>query len=76
MVRHGGLGGGGRARRYFKTRELPDPEGAVVRPGPGGAVHRLGRKSARAARRFVRDRPRPADAPRRTPTRVGRLRDG
>lgn len=70
------LGSGpARYKDSLKTRELPVYEGAVVRTGPGGAAYRLGREPARAARRFVRGRPRLADAARRTLTGLGRLRE-
>ncbi|MEV5545847.1 GNAT family N-acetyltransferase [Streptomyces sp. NPDC052309] len=70
------LGSGpARYKDSFKTRDLRVYEGAVVRPGPGGAVHWLGREPARAARRFVRDRPRLAHAARRVLAEAGRLRD-
>ncbi|CAM5474954.1 hypothetical protein SHIRM173S_08780 [Streptomyces hirsutus] len=70
------LGSGpARYKDSLKTRELPVYEGAVVRPGPGGAAYRLSREPARAARRFVRDRPRLAGAARHALEEVGRLRD-
>ncbi|MFC7015159.1 GNAT family N-acetyltransferase [Streptomyces viridiviolaceus] len=70
------LGSGpARYKESFKTRDLRVYEGAVVRPGPGGAVHWLGREPARTARRFVRDRPRLARTARRALAEVGRLRD-
>ncbi|MEU6525742.1 GNAT family N-acetyltransferase [Streptomyces sp. NPDC046924] len=70
------LGSGpARYKDSFKTRELPVYEGAVVRPAPGGTAYRLSREPARAARRFVRDRPRLAGAVRRTLEEAGRLRD-
>ncbi|MFD3735757.1 GNAT family N-acetyltransferase [Streptomyces sp. NPDC058632] len=69
------LGSGpARYKDSLKTRELPVYEGAVVRPVPGGAAYRLSREPVRAARRFVRDRPRLAGAARRTLEEVGRLR--
>ncbi|MGC3004402.1 GNAT family N-acetyltransferase, partial [Streptomyces sp. G35A] len=59
------LGSGpARYKDSLKTRELRVYEGAVVRPGPGGAAYRLGREPARAARRFVRGHPRLAGAAR------------
>ncbi|MER5995013.1 GNAT family N-acetyltransferase [Streptomyces viridosporus] len=70
------LGSGpARYKDSLKTRELRVYEGAVVRPGPGGALYRLGREPARAAHRFVRDRPRLAGAARRVLQEAGRLRD-
>ncbi len=70
------LGSGpARYKESFKTRDLRVYEGAVVRPGPGGVLHRLGRDPVRAARRFVRDRPRLARAAARTLEGVGRLRE-
>lgn len=69
------LGSGpARYKESLKTRDLRVYEGVVVRPVPGGAVHWLGREPARAARRFVRNRPRLADAATRTLKEVGRLR--
>ncbi|MGY0071545.1 GNAT family N-acetyltransferase [Streptomyces sp. QTS137] len=69
------LGSGpARYKDSLKTRELPVYEGAVVRPVPGGAAYRLSREPARAARRFVRDRPRLAGAARRALEEAGRLR--
>ncbi|MFF5255947.1 GNAT family N-acetyltransferase [Streptomyces leeuwenhoekii] len=70
------LGSGpARYKDSFKTRDIPVHEGAVIRPGPGGAAYRLGREPARLARRFVRDRPRLADAAARTLAHLGRLRE-
>ncbi|MEG8275194.1 GNAT family N-acetyltransferase [Streptomyces sp. AHA2] len=70
------LGSGpARYKESLKTRDLRVYEGAVVRPVPGGAVHWLGREPARAARRFVRNRPRLAGAAARTLEELGRLRD-
>ncbi|MEV5432696.1 GNAT family N-acetyltransferase [Streptomyces sp. NPDC052701] len=70
------LGSGpARYKESFKTRDLRVYEGAVVRPGPGGAAYRLRREPVRAARRFVRHRPRLAGAAARTLTELGRLRD-
>ncbi|CAL9339001.1 hypothetical protein SUDANB58_00226 [Streptomyces sp. enrichment culture] len=70
------LGSGpARYKDSFKTRDDVVYEGAVVRPGPGGAAYLLGREPARAARRFVRGRPRLAGAAAGTLTRLGRLRD-
>ncbi|WP_016823326.1 GNAT family N-acetyltransferase [Streptomyces viridosporus] len=75
-VRMVDLGSGpARYKDSLKTRELRVYEGAVVRPGPGGALYRLGREPARAAHRFVRDRPRLAGAARRVLQEAGRLRD-
>ncbi|MFI9821446.1 GNAT family N-acetyltransferase [Streptomyces sp. NPDC052013] len=74
-VRMVDLGSGpARYKDSLKTRELRVYEGAVIRPGPGGAAYRLGREPARAARRFVRGRPRLAGAVRRTLAEAGRLR--
>ncbi|MFC9954530.1 hypothetical protein ACFVIN_29585 [Streptomyces prasinus] len=70
------LGSGpARYKDSLKTRELPVYGGAVVRPVPGGAAYRLSREPARAARRFVSDRPRLAGAARRALEGAGRLRD-
>ncbi|MDN3248713.1 GNAT family N-acetyltransferase [Streptomyces mutabilis] len=70
------LGSGpARYKESFKTGELRVYEGAVVRPGPGGALQRLGREPVRAARRFVRDRPRLARTAARTLEGLGRLRE-
>ncbi|MEU3735247.1 GNAT family N-acetyltransferase [Streptomyces sp. NPDC033538] len=70
------LGSGpARYKESFKTRDLTVHAGAVVRPGPGGALHRLGREPVRAARRFVRDRPRLARTAARALEELGRLRD-
>lgn len=70
------LGSGpARYKDSFKTRDIPVYEGAVVRLGPGGAAFRLGREPARIARRFVRNRPRLAEAAATTLTRLGRLRE-
>ncbi|MFE6525278.1 GNAT family N-acetyltransferase [Streptomyces sp. NPDC057794] len=70
------LGSGpARYKDSLKTRDLRVYEGAVVRPVPGGAVHWLGREPARAARRFVRNRPRLANAAARGLEELGRLRD-
>ncbi|WP_190200708.1 GNAT family N-acetyltransferase [Streptomyces djakartensis] len=69
------LGSGpARYKDSFKTRDLRVYEGSVVRPVPGGAVHWLGREPARAARGFVRNRPRLAGAAARALEGVGRLR--
>lgn len=71
------LGSGpARYKESLKTRDLRVYEGAVVRAVPGGAVHWLGREPARAARRFVRNRPGLAAAAARTLKEVGRLRGG
>lgn len=71
------LGSGpARYKDSLKTRDLRVYEGAVVRPVPGGAAHRLGREPARAARRFVRNRPRLAGAAARTLEELSRLRGG
>ncbi|WP_461082116.1 GNAT family N-acetyltransferase [Streptomyces deserti] len=67
--------GAARYKESFKTRDLRVYEGAVVRRGPGGAVHWLRREPARAARRFVRHRPRLAGAASRALAEVGRLRN-
>ncbi|MFI8192355.1 GNAT family N-acetyltransferase [Streptomyces sp. NPDC085946] len=67
--------GAARYKESFKTRDLRVYEGAVVRPGPGGALHLLRREPPRAARRFVRDRPRLAGAAARTLAELGRLRE-
>ncbi|MGC5039804.1 GNAT family N-acetyltransferase [Streptomyces sp. DT190] len=70
------LGSGpARYKESLKTRDLRVYEGAVVRPVPGGAAHRLAREPARSARRFVRNRPRLAGAAARTLEELGRLRD-
>ncbi|MFF8779001.1 GNAT family N-acetyltransferase [Streptomyces sp. NPDC015140] len=70
------LGSGpARYKESFKTRDLRVYEGAVVRPGPGGAVHRMRRDPVRAARRFVRDRPRLARTAARALQELGRVRD-
>ncbi|GGL68042.1 cellulose biosynthesis protein CelD [Streptomyces fumigatiscleroticus] len=70
------LGSGpARYKESLKTRDLLVHEGAVVCPGPGGAAYRLGREPARAARRFVRNRPRLAGAAARTLAGLGRLRE-
>lgn len=70
------LGSGpARYKESFKTGDLRVYEGSVVRPGFGGAVHRLGRAPVRAARRFVRERPGPARAGARVLAELGRLRD-
>ncbi|WML84200.1 GNAT family N-acetyltransferase [Streptomyces sp. VNUA74] len=70
------LGSGpARYKESFKTRDLRVYEGAVVVPGPGGAVHRLRREPVRAARRFVRDRPRLARTAARALAELGRVRD-
>ncbi|MEV7084199.1 GNAT family N-acetyltransferase [Streptomyces sp. NPDC093516] len=70
------LGSGpARYKESLKTRDLRVYEGAVVRPVPGGAAHWLGREPARAARRFVRNRPRLAGAAARALEEMGRLRD-
>lgn len=69
------LGSGpARYKESLKTRDLRVYEGAVVRPVPGGAAHWLGREPARAARRFVRNRPRLAGAAARALAEAGRLR--
>ncbi|WP_306959487.1 GNAT family N-acetyltransferase [Streptomyces afghaniensis] len=69
------LGSGpARYKESLKTGDLRVYEGVVVRPVPGGAAHRVGREPARAARRFVRNRPRLAGAAARTLQGVGRLR--
>ncbi|MEU0227414.1 GNAT family N-acetyltransferase [Streptomyces sp. NPDC006284] len=69
------LGSGpARYKESFKTRDLTVYEGAVVRAGMGAAVHRLGREPARAARRFVRERPGLAQGAARTLEALGRLR--
>ncbi|MEW2812603.1 GNAT family N-acetyltransferase [Streptomyces massasporeus] len=71
------LGSGpARYKESLKTRDLRVYEGAVVRPVPGGAAHWLGRAPARAARRYVRNRPRLAGAAARTLEELGRLRGG
>ncbi|MFJ8595257.1 GNAT family N-acetyltransferase [Streptomyces sp. NPDC093598] len=71
------LGSGpARYKESLKTRDLRVYEGAVLRPVPGGAAHWLGREPARAARRFVRNRPRLAGAAARTLEELGRLRGG
>jgi CelD/BcsL family acetyltransferase involved in cellulose biosynthesis len=71
------LGSGpARYKESLKTRDLRVYEGAVVRPVPGGAAHWLGREPARAARRFVRNRPRLAGAAARTLEELSRLRGG
>ncbi|MEG3627702.1 GNAT family N-acetyltransferase [Streptomyces poriticola] len=68
------LGSGpARYKDTLRTRQLQVYEGAVVRPGPGGALHLLSREPARAARRFVRDRPLLASAAARTLAELGRL---
>jgi CelD/BcsL family acetyltransferase involved in cellulose biosynthesis len=70
------LGSGpARYKTTLKTRDLRVHEGAVVLPGPGGAAYRLGREPVRAARRFVRDRPRLAATAARNLERLGRLRE-
>ncbi|MFI8946495.1 GNAT family N-acetyltransferase [Streptomyces sp. NPDC053750] len=70
------LGSGpARYKESFKTRDLRVYEGAVVGPGPGGALYRLGREPVRAARRFVRHRPGLARTASRTLEGLGRLRD-
>ncbi|MDN0200592.1 GNAT family N-acetyltransferase [Streptomyces sp. S.PNR 29] len=70
------LGSGpARYKESLKTRDLRVYEGAVIRPGPGGTAYRLAREPARAARRFVRNRPRLAEAAARTLAELGRLRD-
>ncbi|GAA2447452.1 GNAT family N-acetyltransferase [Streptomyces glaucus] len=66
--------GAARYKESFKTRDLRVHEGAVVRARPGGAAYRLAREPARAARRFVRGRPRLAGAAARTLEELGRLR--
>ncbi|GHA54403.1 hypothetical protein GCM10010303_77900 [Streptomyces purpurascens] len=69
------LGSGpARYKESLKTRDLRVYEGAVVRPVPGGAVQWLGREPARAARRFVRNRPRLAGTAARTLAELGRVR--
>ncbi|MEU1853355.1 GNAT family N-acetyltransferase [Streptomyces sp. NPDC019990] len=69
------LGSGpARYKESFKTGDVRVYEGAVVRPVPGGAAHWLGREPARAARRFVRNRPRLAGAAARALAEAGRLR--
>ncbi|CAL9340902.1 hypothetical protein SUDANB145_00264 [Streptomyces sp. enrichment culture] len=67
--------GPARYKDSLKTRDLRVYEGAVVRPVPGGAAHLLAREPARAARRFVRARPRLAAAAARTLAEAGSLRD-
>jgi CelD/BcsL family acetyltransferase involved in cellulose biosynthesis len=70
------LGSGpARYKESFKTRDLRVHAGAVVRPGPGGVLYRLGREPVRAARRFVRDRPGLARTAARALEELGRLRD-
>ncbi|MGC9382723.1 GNAT family N-acetyltransferase [Streptomyces sp. MH13] len=70
------LGSGpARYKESFKTRDLRVNAGAVVGPGPGGALYRLGREPVRATRRFVRDRPGLARAAARTLEELGRLRE-
>ncbi|MFE0477722.1 GNAT family N-acetyltransferase [Streptomyces sp. NPDC058947] len=70
------LGSGpARYKESLKTRDLRVYEGVVVRPVPGGAAHWLAREPARAARRFVRHRPRLAGAASRTLEELGRLRE-
>jgi CelD/BcsL family acetyltransferase involved in cellulose biosynthesis len=66
--------GPARYKESLKTRDLRVYEGAVVRPVPGAAVHLLAREPARAARRFVRDRPGLAAAAARALAEAGRLR--
>jgi CelD/BcsL family acetyltransferase involved in cellulose biosynthesis len=69
------LGSGpARYKESLKTRDLPVYEGVVVRPVPGGAAHWVCREPARAARRFVRNRPRLAGVAARALEEVGRLR--
>ncbi|MBU6533136.1 GNAT family N-acetyltransferase [Streptomyces mayonensis] len=69
------LGSGpARYKETFRTRDLRVYEGAVVRAGFGGAVHRLGREPVRAARRFVRERPGLARTGARALEELGRLR--
>ncbi|GAA1416409.1 GNAT family N-acetyltransferase [Streptomyces thermospinosisporus] len=71
------LGSGpARYKDTLKTREMRVYEGAVIRPGPAGAVCRLGREPARAARRAVRNHPRLARLARRMLEQAGRLRTG
>ncbi|MEV5440635.1 GNAT family N-acetyltransferase [Streptomyces sp. NPDC052682] len=67
--------GAARYKESFKTRDVRVYEGAVVCPGPGGAAYLLRREPARAARRFVRDRPRLAGVAARTLAGAGRLRE-
>jgi CelD/BcsL family acetyltransferase involved in cellulose biosynthesis len=75
-VRMVDLGSGpARYKESLKTRDLRVYEGAVVRLGPGGTAYRLAREPARAARRFVRKRPRLAEAAARTLEELGRLRE-
>ncbi|GHI35315.1 GNAT family N-acetyltransferase [Streptomyces griseoviridis] len=70
------LGSGpARYKESLKTRDLRVYEGAVVRPVPGGAAHLLAREPARAARRFVRDRPRLAATAARALQGAGTLRE-
>ncbi|EFL29684.1 cellulose biosynthesis protein CelD [Streptomyces viridochromogenes DSM 40736] len=70
------LGSGpARYKESLKTRDVPVYEGVVVRPVPGGAAHWLGREPARAARRYVRNRPLLARAAARALAEAGRLRD-
>ncbi|WP_432118761.1 GNAT family N-acetyltransferase [Streptomyces sp. bgisy032] len=66
--------GPARYKESLKTRDLRKYEGAVGRPVPGQAAHWPGREPARAARRFVRRRPRLAGAAARALEELGRLR--
>ncbi|MFB6820664.1 GNAT family N-acetyltransferase [Streptomyces virginiae] len=59
----------------LKTRELIVHEGAVLRAGPGAALHWLRHEPPRAARGFVRERPHLKAAALRTLAAVGRMRD-
>ncbi|MFD6230107.1 GNAT family N-acetyltransferase [Streptomyces sp. NPDC060232] len=59
----------------LKTRELIVHEGAVLRAGPGAALHWLSHEPPRAVRGFVRERPRLKAAALRTLKAVGKIRD-
>ncbi|MFF3557773.1 GNAT family N-acetyltransferase [Streptomyces tsukubensis] len=58
------------------TGELRVHEGAVLRPGPGAALHWLLREPPRRAHGFVRERPKLAAQAQRTLNGLGKLRAG